>query len=245
MVAAPPISKIDWRISHRIIRSIYPPIDLFEDIADPADWELIASLEAKTNPRVRDEIGDISLVAIERRVAGPGASYAMAAFAHVSRDRPSRFSDGSYGVWYCGDRFEVALMETVYHFAHFMRRTNEPSADTQFRELTCRVIGNLHDMRGGGFENCLLPDDWSAAQITGAALRKAGSNGIVYHSVRWPPGEAAALFWPDLIRLPVVQARHLQYHWDGTNVTRYFALERKTGAPYQHHDAGMLPSASA
>jgi len=105
-----------------------------------------------------------------------------------------------------------------------MRRTNEPSADTQFRELTCRVIGNLHDMRGGGFENCLLPDDWSAAQITGAALRKAGSNGIVYHSVRWPPGEAAALFWPDLIRLPVVQTRHLQYHWDGMNVTRYFVI---------------------
>jgi hypothetical protein len=72
MVAAPPISKINWRISHRIIRSIYPPIALFEDIADPADWELIASLEAKTNPRVRDEIGDISLVPIERRVAGPG-----------------------------------------------------------------------------------------------------------------------------------------------------------------------------
>ena len=224
MVATPPISDIDWRVSHRIIRSIYPPIALFEDIADPADWELLASAEAKTNPRVRDLIGDISLVSVGRRVSGPGASYVMAAFTHVSRDRPSRFCDGSYGAWYCGDRFEVALMETVYHFARFMSRTSEPPGDAQFRELTCRITGSLHDMRSGGFENCLRPDDWSAAQVTGAGLREGGSNGIVYRSVRWSLGDAAALFWPDLIRLPVVQARHLEYHWDGTSVTRYFVI---------------------
>src|SRR5438105_2965031 len=99
MVATPPSSEIDWRVSHRIIRSIYPPIDLFEDIADPADWDLITSVEEKTNPRVRDEIGDLSLVPVERRVSGAGASFVMAPFTHVSRDRPSRFSDGSYGVW--------------------------------------------------------------------------------------------------------------------------------------------------
>lgn len=224
MVTTPPISDIDWPVSRRIIRSIYPPIDLFEDIADPADWELIASMEAKTNPRVRDEIGDLSLVPVDRRVSGAGAGYAMAAFTHVSRDRPSRFSNGSYGIWYCGDRFEVALMETVHHFALFMRRTNEPPADAQFRELTCRVTGTLHDLRGEGFENCLLPDNWSIAQVIGASLRKSGSNGIVYRSVRWPPGEAAALFWPNLIHLPVIQARHLEYHWDGTNVTKYFVI---------------------
>ena len=43
-----------WATSHRIIRTIYPPVDLFEDIADPADWELLTAAEAKTNPRIRD-----------------------------------------------------------------------------------------------------------------------------------------------------------------------------------------------
>ncbi len=56
------------------------------------------------------------------------------------------------------------------------------------------------------------------------ALREAGSDGIVYPSVRWPMGEAAALFWPDLIHLPVVQSRTLHYHWDGTRVSRYFVM---------------------
>ena len=102
---------------------MYPPIDVFGDIADPADWELIAAAEAKTNPRVRDEIGAIQLVPPERHVAGPGANWAMAPFCHLSRDRPSRFSDGSYGVYYAGDRFEVALAEAVFHFERFIAAT--------------------------------------------------------------------------------------------------------------------------
>ena len=44
----PRLSRVRWRQTFRLIRSIYPPIDLFEDIADPADWHLIADAEAKT-----------------------------------------------------------------------------------------------------------------------------------------------------------------------------------------------------
>jgi hypothetical protein len=221
---APPRAAVDWPESRRIIRTIYPPVWLFEDIADPADWELIASAEAKTNPRLRDEVGDLSLVPAERRLSGPSASLAMAAFTHASRDRPGRFSDGSYGVWYCGDRFEVALMETAYHFERFMRRTDEPAGDARYRELVARIAGSLHDFRRGGFAACLDPDDWRAGQSLAASLRANGSDGIVYPSVRWPTGEAAALFWPDLIRLPIVQARTLQYRWDGRRMTRYFVI---------------------
>lgn len=220
----PPLSEVDWPVSHRIIRTVHPPVWLFEDIADPADWDLIASAEAKTNPRVRDQVGDLTLVPPRRRVSGPSASIAMGAFTHASRDRPGRFSDGGYGIWYCGDRFEVALMETVHHHERFMRRTNEPSADSRFRELTAHVGGRLHDLRGEGWDDCLAPDDWGASQALGASLRAAGGDGIVYPSVRWPAGYAAALFWPDLIRLPIVQSRALQYHWDGTRVTRYFVI---------------------
>jgi hypothetical protein len=220
----PPRANVHWPKSHRIIRAIYPPVWLFEDIADPADWELIASAEAKTNPRVRDQIGDLSLVPAARRLSGPSASLAMAAFTHVSRERPSRFSDGAYGVWYCGDRFEVALMETAHQFERFMRSTNEPPADAQFRELTAAIAGSLHNLRDGAFSAYLDPNDWQAGQSFAAALRSGGSDGIVYPSVRWPSGQAAALFWPDLIRLPIVQARTLQYHWDGSRMTRYFVI---------------------
>ena len=221
---APPLAKVDWPVSHRIIRTIYPPVWLFEDIADPADWDLIAAAEAKTNPRVRDEIGSLALVPPERRLSGPTASWVMGPFTHVSPDRRSRFSDGSYGVWYCGDRFEVALMETAHHFERFMARTAEPPADAQYRELVAGIAGTLHDLRATGHDECLAPDDWTASEALAATLRGGGSDGIVYPSVRYPAGQAAALFWPDLVRLPVVQGRTLQYHWDGERMSRYFVV---------------------
>ena len=50
----PDTARVRWPRTFRLVRSIYPPIDLFEDIADPADWELIAAAEAKSDPRVRE-----------------------------------------------------------------------------------------------------------------------------------------------------------------------------------------------
>ncbi|HUA76309.1 MAG TPA: RES family NAD+ phosphorylase [Acetobacteraceae bacterium] len=216
------LARVGWPKSHRIIRTLYPPVWLFEDIADPADWELLASAEAKTNPRVRQEIGDLSLVPPRRRVSGPTASLVMAAFTHVSRLRPSRFSDGSYGVWYCGDRFAVALAETAYHFERFMRATAEPPAEAQFRELVCAVGGDLRDLTKGAEPASLDPDDWRPGQALGAAARAEGEDGILYPSVRHPEGLAAALFWPNSVKLPVQQARHMLYRWDGARMSRYF-----------------------
>ncbi len=105
------VAPVVWRGAVRIINSRHPPIDLFEDIADPADWPLLMAAEQKTNPRLAETIGSLDLVPEDRRVGGPGASYLMAPFTHVSPDRPSRFTDGSYGVLYAGDAFEVALLE--------------------------------------------------------------------------------------------------------------------------------------
>ena len=114
-VASLPVAEVRWQGATRIIRSVAPPIDLFEDVADPADWPLIISAEQKTNPRLMETIGNLSLVPEARRVAGPGASYLMAPFTQVSTDRPSRFSAGEFGVLYAGDSFEVALFETALH----------------------------------------------------------------------------------------------------------------------------------
>src|SRR5579863_6702703 len=103
---AVPVSRVSWTGARRIIRSSYPPIDLFEDIAPPEDWAILVAAEQKTNPRLMTSLGAIDLVPAARRVSGPGASFLMAPFAHVSTDRPSRFSAGDYGVLYVANRFE-------------------------------------------------------------------------------------------------------------------------------------------
>ena len=212
----PPVSHVLWPRTVRLIRALYPPVPLFEDIADPADWELIAAAEAKTDPRVRDAIGAVHLVPPGRRVAGPGASWAMAPYCHVSRDRPSRCSDGRYGVYYAGDRFEVALAETVFHFERFMAATNEEPVTADYRELVGRLDADLHDLRDAvAFAPVLDPEDYTAAQSLARDLRSNhASNGVVYASVRYPSGQAVAVFWPDVAGIPVV-GRHLCYRWNG------------------------------
>nr|WP_262298320.1 RES family NAD+ phosphorylase [Microvirga sp. HBU67692] len=228
-----PVSAVRWAGAVRIIRSLYPPIDLFEDIADPADWPLLISAEQKTNPRLMESIGNLDLVPEQRRMAGPGATYLMAPFTHVSVDRPSRFSDGTFGVLYAGRTFEVALFETIYHHAGFMARTSEPAGWTsQFREIVLDVTALLHDLRGleADPEGILDPDHYAAGQALGLRLRTAGADGIVYPSIRRPGGECVGLLYPDCAANPV-QGRHLDYHWNGSSVDFY--RDASTGEVYQ------------
>lgn len=227
-------TDVDWARSHRIIRTVYPPVSLFEDIADPADWDLIASAEAKTNPRVRDQIGNLTLVPPHRRPSGgsPGVSLVMGAFTHASSDRPSRFSDGTFGTWYCGSNTEVALAETIFHFENFMGATDEPAADADYRELVSGAFGHFRDLRAGDRADCLHPDDYRPGQALGRALRGRDADGIVYPSVRWPDGEALALFFPDRIRPPVTQASHFRYHWNGRHCDRVFVHGEQAWAPW-------------
>lgn len=227
-----PVSRVKWTGAVRIIRSAFPPIDLFEDIADPADWPLLISAEQKTNPRIMATIGNLDLVPEERRVGGSGASYLMSPFTHVSVDRPSRFTDGSYGVLYVGNAFETALFETIHHHGRFMARTAEaPGWSSQFREIVLTVSANLHDLRGIKLDNPALDSgSYAASQRLAAALKAAGADGLVYPSIRHVGGECVGLFYPDCASEPV-QGRHLDYHWDGTRVD--LVRDAGTGAVFR------------
>ena len=221
--ASVPSSTVDWTGAHRIVRCLHPPIDFFEDIADPADWPLLIAVAMKTDPQFIETLGALDLVPPGRRVSGPGATYLMAPFTHVSEDRPNRFSRGDYGVLYAARAFDTALLETMYHHACFMARTNEPPGWTsQFRELVLNVSARLHDLRGGeaGFEAALDPEDYGESQRLAASLRGTGSDGIAFPSVRHPGGYCVGLFYPDLATQPVPGSA-LDYHWNGNRIDFY------------------------
>lgn len=227
-----PVAHVEWEGAVRIIRSAYPPIDLFEDIADPADWPLLISAEQKTNPRIMATIGNLDLVPADRRVGGNGASYLMAPFTHVSTDRPSRFTEGTYGVLYAGNTFETALFETIYHHVRFMARTAEaPGWTSQFREIILSVSADLHDLRHLSTDDPVLdPDSYAASQGLAATLKVDDAEGLVYPSIRLPGGECVGLFYPDCASDPI-QGRHLDYHWDGTGVD--LVRDAGTGAVFR------------
>src|SRR5262245_41709121 len=79
-----PRRRVSWSPCYRIVPSRFPPIDLFERVADPADYEAIYAVEALTNTRLRDETGRLELVPAGDRVSGAGASWIMAPFTHIS-----------------------------------------------------------------------------------------------------------------------------------------------------------------
>jgi hypothetical protein len=215
---------VRWKQAWRIIASRYPPIEVFERATkDKAAQLALIVLEQLTNPRLRDEAGIISLVPKDRAVFGAGASYVMAPFTHVN-PKGSRFSDGGYGLYYCGESLETAIAETVHHFQAFARDARDPERFEDFRVLVGSLDHEFHDVASVSKQrlaSIMDPDSYVDSRPFGAELRKERSSGVVYPSARRADGECVGAFWPDVVGLPV-QERHLQYHWDGTRVRRYF-----------------------
>ena len=152
-------------------------------------WDALIELEEITNPRVRDQVGQIRLVPPERRVSGVNASWVMAAFTHVN-PKGSRFSDGTYGVYYAANNLETAIAETIHHFAAFARDADDPARREDMRVLVGSISSMFHDV---GLlrpeEHCtavLDPNDYHAGQALARSLREQHSNGVVYPSVRPP-----------------------------------------------------------
>lgn len=219
---------MDWPQAWRIIASRYPPIRIFERLdLDPAAWDALLALEQLTNPRLRDEVGDIALVPPEERVSGPGAGYVMAAFTHIN-PRGSRFSDGSYGVYYAAGSLETAIAETVFHFAAFARDSADPPRSEDMRVLVGDIRERFEDVAAlpdGERTAILAPNSYAAAQDHARALWAAGAKGVVYPSVRHAGGDCIGAFRPRAVGLPR-QERHLKYRWNGERVDRYFDYAR-------------------
>lgn len=220
-MAKPATVNLDWERQYRIISSEFPPINFFEQLVDPRLMNELYYIESLTNDRLRDEIGDIALVPAEDRVTGPGSSPVMAAFTHISNSCPSRFSDGSYGVYYAAKTLETAIEETKYHRARFLSFTNEEPGEIDMRVYIGEVLKPMHDIRGESFNRFHETDDWTQSQIFGKSMRDINSWGIVYRSIRDPNGQCIAALRPPAVSIPQ-QGSHLSYVWNGEGITHVY-----------------------
>jgi hypothetical protein len=209
---------------HRIVASRLPTIHLFERVADPADWEALYMLESMTNPRLREQVGELSLVPVADRVSGPNASVVMAPFTHLA-PQGTRFTDGHFGAYYAAESVETAIAETRFHRENFLRATAQPPLELEMRCYVADVASELTDLRGlrPKLRDIYDPASYAASQKLGRQLRNAGSNGIAFDSVRRPGGECVAVFRPRLVQ-NVRQSVHLRYAWDGTSISRVYEM---------------------
>lgn len=222
MLKEPNLVALPHQKQFRIIPSIYPLINFFEDLVDPAEMDVLWEIESLTNERLREAVGDLSLVAIEDRVCGPGSSVVMAAFTHLSK--PTRFSDGSYGIYYASFSEETAIRETIYHREQFLKATNQEALELTMRVYEGTIEKPLHDLRDQAYEVLHHPDRYVESQRFGQSLKANKSWGMVYNSVRHKDGICLAILRPPAVSIPS-QASHLKYIWNGNKITEVLSAK--------------------
>ncbi|MBA1202724.1 RES family NAD+ phosphorylase [Pseudomonas capeferrum] len=224
MLAALPLLPSKAVRASRLVNSKFPPIHLFEDVADAAEFEALYQIQALTNPRLQNEAGRLELIALTEIPFGiPGASYAVAPFTHVN-PAGSRFSNGGYGVLYLADTLDTAIAEVRYHQqAYWSRVVGLNYERFVFRALACSFNeAGQRDLTGVPLSDPVYdPLDYTPGRALGSAARRAGCPGLRYNSVRAPGSHCWALLTPRRLT-SIIQGAHFEMIWNGqiTSVNR-------------------------
>ena len=125
----------------------------------------------------------------------------------------SRFSDGSFGVFYAGVDLETCIAEMAYHQVKNLRQSGAPGMRVHFSALRCRVSGHFVDVRNG-YGELHAPDSHTEGRAFGMATKRAGADGIAYRSVRKIGGECLAIFRRPCV-LSCARGGLVAFEWDG------------------------------
>lgn len=218
MVEELPTVSLSHQTTYRMVNSKFPPVTLFDDVIDEADFETAWALQALTNPRILNQLGDVSLVPLNEIPFGiDGTNYATAPFTHVNPDG-SRFSDGSFGMLYLADTTETAIAETRYHQEKYFRNVEGLHYDTvDMRCLKVTFSADVFDV--SDIADVHAPDDYSAARKMGHAIKKSGEAGLQYRSVRNVGSTCWGLMSPRYVE-SAIQTQHFEFIFDGSRISK-------------------------
>ncbi len=204
--------------THRLIPSRFPPIGVLERVASQEDFDILFEIESLTNDRLRDEVGEIAMIAEEDRLFGDGTSLIMAPFTHPpALGQGGRFNP-DFGVFYCAAEFKTALEETKYHRAKFFLDFDSGPTKIDMREVLTDLNKELHTIAGQRnlLSDIYHSDDYSTSQALGRNLKAEKSWGLEYDSVR------ATRICYVVFRPPALsncrQSRHFEYQFDGEKI---------------------------
>jgi len=219
----------------RNIVSLLKSQDLFDDLTDdPAGWLLAQKVEDEIKPPPYRS----STPVIDRPFED--AEWLNAIIWPFKNWQASRFSDGTYGVWYGSDSVETTVYESAYHWyrgllsdAGFERTS--VVAERKVYSVTCSAA--LLDFRKSAEDNpdLLHPRDYSFCQSLGVRIHREGHPGLLTQSVRRPAGANVAIFKPNILSNP----RHncqLTYRLEGDQIV----VEKQSGAEWVKLDVACF-----
>lgn len=206
--------------AYRLVNSRFPPIALFDDVADADEFDVLYQIQALTNPRLQNELGRLELIPRAQIPFGiPGCSYATAPFTHVN-PAGSRFSDGSFGVLYLAATMETALAEVQHHQDQYWSKVQNLNYERfVFRGLSCTFVDEaMRDAASIPMNDPVYdPVDYTHSHRLGKAVKEAGCPGLRYHSVRLQGNYCWALMTPRSVS-SVIQTAHYEMIWN-TRIT--------------------------
>lgn len=212
----------------RLIPSRFPPVAAFDGVAAPDDLVAVMELEGWTNDRLVPE--RLARLPKEQWVYGrPNASIVMASFLHAS-PAGNRFNGPELGAWYGAYELRTAVAEVAHHFRRELHNIGLRADSRTYRAYTARLLGDYEDLRGQAAAKSELYDPHSHApsQEYGEARRAAGSDGLVYDSLRLSGGTNVVAYRPVNV-LDVLQADHwrINVSLDAPPVAQRIGLDRR------------------
>lgn len=186
----------------RNIVSLRDSQDLFDDLSDtPAAWVAAQTLEMASKPYPYVSPQAIIDRPFEESIYYQAIQYP---FRHWAR---SRYSDGSYGVWYGADTLATTIHETAYHWTHGLL------ADVGWQNLLGvrieRKVYRVHcqslllDFRPlvSAYPGLIDPHSYQYTQHIGQRLHREGHPGLVSRSARCK-GEVFGIFSAQALSTP-------------------------------------------
>jgi len=212
----------------RLLTATYHKPPSLRGLVDSDDeLEILAEIEGLTSARLLAERGrnphlDPRELAWHRRSRDLriyGDTHVNAAFAYT-RAGGNRFNAEERGAWYCAWDVMVSVSEVAWHRTRELGFTGSFEDNARYVELLADFIGVFDDITDELGHAALDPDPavgYPAGQSLAERLRRDGSRGLIYPSVRAPVpgGNCLACFEPNAIQ-NVRPGASWDLVWDGT-----------------------------
>lgn len=209
--------------------------NLFDDLSSsPQDWELARQTEngvtsppyQSTTPVIYRPFEDAQWF---NAIGWP--------FKHW---QASRFSDGSFGVWYGCDTVGTSVFETAHHWLRGLLtdagfENEKVVGERAIYEVACDAA--LVDLRplAARHAGLIHKTDYSTAQRVGARLHREGHPGLVTRSVRHAAGHNYVVLNPGVLSNPQHTCQ-LTYRLEGRSIV----VEKQPGVAWMSIDTAAL-----
>ena len=208
----------------RNIVSIRSSQDLFDDLtSSPEEWALAQQVEDEVKPPPYQSRTPVVHRPFE------DAQWFNAIGWPFKHWQASRFSDGSFGIWYGCDSAETSVYETAYHwFSGLLSdagfENERVMGERKLYEVACDAA--LVDLRPlmATHSGLVHKTDYGTTQSVGARLHREGHPGLVTASVRHAAGQNYVVLNPKVLSNPR-HLCHLTYRLDGQRIV----IEKQPG----------------